>query len=155
MNKKAQEGVQVIGFNAFTLLLVMIVLVAFFASGIPGKLIGLLVGKKDSGEQKQLDAMIKHINADIENIKNAGQKYPIGLDGTKYALVAKNCNVDNEGKCKSRPKTKLCLRRVDIDAKDYCSKKSLDFSFNSDFYPIVTKNLLIKWENNRLSLYSS
>ena len=77
----------------------------------------------------------------------------MGLDGAKYALFAKNCEIDRGECARDKPKTQLCLKI--INTKDYCSKNSMDFVFDSDFYPIMGKNLRIAWINDKLSMSSS
>ncbi len=163
MNKKAWT----ISWAEMISLFLLLVFLVTAGPGIYSGFKKMIVKEPDAEAKQQLEKLIEYINADIDNIKKSEQRYPIDIDGTKYSLVAKNCETDNEGKCKSRSKTQLCLKRVDIDARDYCLKRYLDFAIVDPVNPVTvdgkteifirSKNFLIGWEreNNKLGISSS
>lgn len=143
--------------NLISIILILIFLLAFCQSKSFAGLAKLVIGEKDAKSYDQLENLIKYIDTFIDNIKKAPKTYPINLDGTKYAIVVNNCKVDEERCIKDAPKTQLCLRRLDIaNIEDYCSNNRLDFAFGSDtdsvIYAIKSKNIQIKWVDNRVAL---
>lgn len=138
MNKKAQESTQRMFFNAASILLVLIVFAAAFA-GIKN----LFIKESDAEAKKQVENLIRHINANIDNIKKSDQIYPIDLDWSKYGISVKD-----------EDKTKLCLERVDIDTKDFCLRKTLKYPVSHVLINPDTKNLLIAWDGEELIISS-
>ena len=139
-----------------SIFLFVVFFVTLFYSDAFANLKKIVFKEQDAEAKQQLEELVKYISADIDNLKDInrkpdGQTYPISLDGAKYALSAKNCEIDSIGKClKDKPKTQLCLRIINV--KDYCSQKKLDFAFDNEIYQVASGNLRIAWANNKLSL---
>jgi len=143
-----------------SLFLVLIALGAIYFKVYP-KLSSLSGSEIGAAEKSQMDDLAMYINAYMGQIKTSTLPnefiYPIDIDGSKYVIVvANNCQIDQQGNCeRGSQKTKLCLRRLDISSRDYCSAKTINSAFVQDNYQIEGKKLAVRWEGSKLNFYSS